>query len=403
MSLKPTDEPVVLTEYACAPLQLTGDQARMLRRLARDKVTITPGDDETEWHVKASSYVGTIVTPDVRILITPKVDTANLFYLLEAGGDPVDIGPAVFDYGTTCDLIPSFATFYARHLEKALGRGIPHAYQDVRERVQGIRGRVDLPAQMRLAGLPIPTECSFDEFTADIRLNRILRAAAERLLKLKGVSVPSRKALQSLVAALGECGTLRPGELRLPIVFTRLTQHCRPAERLARIVLGNETLLAATGAAGAGVFLIDMNKTFEQFVAARLTWHLSARLTVLPQDTRRLDADEQVKIIPDLIFERGAGRTAYVADTKYKITADGYGRDADYYQILAYTAALDIPEGMLIYCQRDGDIPPREIRVRDKKLTTWPLRLDGTPANVEGQLLQLAEEIARRAAAVPMP
>jgi len=30
------------------------------------------------------------------------------------------------------------------------------------------------------------------------------------------------------------------------------------------------------------------------------------------------------------------------ADTKYKITADGYGREADYYQILAYTAALGV-------------------------------------------------------------
>jgi hypothetical protein len=66
----------------------------------------------------------TIVTPDVRILITPKVDTANLFYLLEASGNPVDIGAAVFDYDKTRDLIPSFATFYARHLEKALAHGV---------------------------------------------------------------------------------------------------------------------------------------------------------------------------------------------------------------------------------------------------------------------------------------
>ena len=51
----------------------------------------------------------------------------------------------------------------------------------------------------------------------------------------------------------------------------------------------------------------------------------------------------------------------YVADTKYKITADGYARDTDYYQILAYTRALDVPAGMLIYCQRDGDAPPRAI------------------------------------------
>ena len=126
MSLKTPDEPVVLTEYDSAPLQLTADQARILQRLARGEVTIQPGDTaQHAWHVKASHYVGTIVTPDVRILITPKVNTANLFYLLEASGNPVDIGPAVFDYGKTRDLIPSFATFYARHLERALGARHP--------------------------------------------------------------------------------------------------------------------------------------------------------------------------------------------------------------------------------------------------------------------------------------
>ena len=230
MSLKITDEPVVLTEYDSATLQLTADQARMLRRLVREKVSVLPGDGADEWHVKASQYVGTIVTPDVRILITPKVKTANLFYLLEASGNPVDIGPAVFDYDKTRDLIPSFATFYARHLEKALARGIPRAYQEVRERVPGIRGRVDLPAQMRLAGLPLPAECSFDEFTADIRLNRILHAAAVRLLRLPGVTVPTRLALQRLAAALGESGSLMPGDLRTPTVFNRLSEHCRPCK-----------------------------------------------------------------------------------------------------------------------------------------------------------------------------
>ena len=399
MSVKATDEPVVLTEYGSAALQLTADQARMLRRLVREKVSVLPGDGAAEWHVKASHYVGTIVTPDVRILITPKVNTANLFYLLEASGNPVDIGPAVFDYDKTRDLIPSFATFYARHLEKALARGIPRAYQEIQERVPGIRGRVDLPAQMRLAGLPLPAECSFDEFTADIRLNRILRAAAGRLLRLPRVTVPTRLALQCLAAALGESGSLMPGDLRTPTVFNRLNEHCRPAEQLARLALGNETLLNAVGGASAGVFLIDMNKAFESFVAARLDHYLTGRLTVHPQRTAKLDTDESISIVPDLAFERGPGNIAYVADTKYKITADGYGREADYYQILAYTAALGVPEGMLIYCQRDGDTPPREIQVQNlgKRLVSWPLNLGGTPADIEQQLRSLADEIQHRA------
>jgi 5-methylcytosine-specific restriction enzyme subunit McrC len=179
----------------------------------------------------------------------------------EDGGEPpVDIGPAVFDHDKTRDLIPSFGTFYARHLEKALARGIPRAYQEIQERVPGIRGRVDLPGQMRLAGLPLPAECRFDDFTADIRLNRILRAAAGRLLRLPRVTVPTRLSLQRLAAALGESRSLMPGDLRTPTVFNRLNEHCRPAEHLARLARGNETLLNAVGGASAGVFLVDMSQ-----------------------------------------------------------------------------------------------------------------------------------------------
>lgn len=147
MSQKTPDEPVVLTEYDSALIKLDANQVRLLRRLTRGAVTLQLDDMASTWSLTSSHYVGTIVTPGVRILITPKVDTANLFYLLEASGKPVDIGPAVFDYDTTRDLISSFATFYARHLEKALGHGVPRTYQETQERLLGIRGRVDLPAQ----------------------------------------------------------------------------------------------------------------------------------------------------------------------------------------------------------------------------------------------------------------
>jgi 5-methylcytosine-specific restriction enzyme subunit McrC len=396
MNSKTPDDPVVLAEYESALVCLDADQERALRRLAQGRIAIAPGDATNIWRITASSHVGTIVTPDLRILIVPKVATANLFYLLEAGGNPVDVGPAVFDYDTTHDLIPSFATFYARHLEKALTHGVPRAYAEVQERLPGIRGRVDLSAQRRLAGVPVPTECRFDEYTADIRLNRILRGAALRLLRLPGVTVSTRQALQRLVSMLGEARPSTLADLGKPIVFTRLNEHCRPAERLARMVLGNETLLDSTGSASAGVFLIDMNKAFEAFVAARLTRYLSGHLTVCPQRRGPLDLDGSVEIRPDLMFKRGADTVVYVADTKYKISADGYGRDADYYQILAYATALDVPEGMLIYCQRDGSSPPKDIKVGKlgTRLVTVAIGLSGTPEDVEQRLRGLASHIA---------
>jgi 5-methylcytosine-specific restriction enzyme subunit McrC len=404
MSLASPDQPVVLAEYGEGQVELTAAQERTLRHLAQRRLTILPGDASDSWRVKASSYVGTIVTPDVRILIKPKIETANLFYLLEAGGRPLDVGAAAFDYEATGDLIPSFATFYARHLETALTRGVPRAYLETQERLAGIRGRVDLPAQLRLAGLPLPAECRFDEYTADIPLNRILRGAAVRLLRLPGVTLPTRQALQRLAAQLGEADLPRPADLQARTTFTRLTEHCRPAEHLARMVLGASSLLDAVGATGAAVFLIDMNKAFEDFVASRLTRYLAGQLIVHTQRSEWLDTDERVKIRPDVIFERQPGTVAYIADSKYKITDDGYGRDADYYQMLAYTSALNVPEGLLIYCHHDGTAPSTNINVLNlgTRLSTWMLRLDRSPSHIEQELQALAAHITQRAASAPM-
>lgn len=393
------DAPVVLTEYDSAFVRLSTEQALELRRLARGAVTVQPDEAPGTWRVTSSHYVGTIASSGARILITPKVDTGSLFYLLEASGRPVGTGPADFRYDATPDIVPSFATFYARHLERALACGVPRAYQDLQERLPGIRGRVDIPAQLRLAGLPLPAECRFDEYTADTRLARVLRGAALRLLRLPGVTLPTRQALQRLAAVLGEAGPCTPQDMRIPTVFTRLDEHCRPAERLARMVLGNQTLRCAAGAVGAAVFLIDMNTAFETFVAARLARYLAGRLIVHPQQTRPLGHGGTARIRPDLTFERPAGKAVYVADTKYKITADGYGRDTDYYQILAYTRALDVPAGMLIYCQRDGDAPPRAITVgtHQTRLDTWALTLSETPADIEHRLKDLANWTVERA------
>ncbi len=394
-----SDRPVlVLAEYEEVEVELSDLQQQTLRRLAGHRLTILPGASSGWWRVKASSYVGTVVVPELRVLITPKVPIANLFHLLEAGGKAIETRPEVFDYERTTDLVPSFATFFTRHLEAALGRGICRDYREQEERTFGIRGRVNLPAQQRLVGLPLPVECRFDEYTADIPLNRVLKAAAVRLLRLPGVTLTTRQALGHLAGRLEEAAALTDADLRSQTIFNRLNHHCRPAEHLARIALGSSSLLDAAGTSGAAVFMVDMNKVFEEFVESRLRRYLAGRLVVHGQSPDRLDLAGSIRIKPDLVFKSTVVRTTYVADSKYKVTADGFGREADYYQILAYTAALDLPEGLLIYCQHDATAPPQQVDVRnlDTRLRTWAVRLDRSPDHVEEELRELADHIVER-------
>jgi len=100
---------------------------------------------------------------------------------------------------------------------------------------------------------------------------------------------------------------------------------------------------------------------------------------------------------PDLVFYEG-DRPRYVADVKYKLTATGLGRSDDYYQLLAYTAALGLEEGLLIYCQADGEAPPREIHVDSvgKRLLTYSLPLSGSTRDVESAMTELVRFVEDR-------
>ena len=214
------------------------------------------------------------------------------------------------------------------------------------------------------------------------------------------------------------------------VVFTRLNEHYRPALRLARLVLENLTLQDAFGEVSASSFMLDMNELFERFVTERLRRALRGRLAVKDQHRGHLDEARRVKIQPDLLF--GPERSPrFVADIKYKLTDNSAdGRNADLYQLLAYTTALDLPEGMLIYCLDAEDtaggtgseatfltnaddllsplrvisgerVAVSSVRVRHTGtvLHTYALDLSGTPDEVDENIGALAGWIATRSTA----
>jgi 5-methylcytosine-specific restriction enzyme subunit McrC len=395
-----TAEPLILQEWEAGEVELDHAAVTMLRRQAGTVLAVSPTDEPGRWNVKANSFVGTVVTPDCRVLIRPKATDANLFHLLEADGEPIAPGPELFDYRTG-DLVPAFATFYVRHLERALSRGLRRAYVEEEERLYGIRGRVDLRAQLAGRGLPVPVACRFDEHTPDTHLNRILLGAVVRLVRMPGVTPSTRRALLGVVGQFEDVGPVTPHDRARDTVFSRLDGHFRPVEGLARLVLSGASLLDRVGASGAATFVVDMNVLFERFVEARLRRYLRGRLDVHGQTPAVLDHGRHVRMRPDLVMRAG-GQAVYVGDCKYKLTTSGYGRESDYYQLLAYCTALGLDEGLLIYCHDDGEVPPRRVVVRGQnpiRLATAAIRLDGSPSDVDARLAELADHIAQRALA----
>lgn len=387
----------VLSEYTSVELDLTRSQAERLQQTGFVAVRPAPG---TRWQVTASSYVGSLVVDGVELLIRPKINPENLFLLLEPGLPPRAWRQEAFDYATSPDLLPSMIAFFARTVETTLGRGVLRSYESRHDPLIALRGRMDVAGQFRRAGVLSPVACTFDDFSEDISENRALRAAIRLALRVPRVNPADRQRLmRQLVALEAVADTEVRAEAVDAIPFTRLNQHYAPALRLARLLLANLTLTDAHGAVSASSFMVDMNDLFQRFVTERLRRRLRGLLDVVDEPTIHLDVGRQVSMKPDLEFRRAGAGACYVGDVKYKLAAAGGRHSSDYYQLLAYTTALDLPEGVLIYCRRQGDPVQRTATVRHagKRLLLYAIDLTGSPDQVEQEIDELAEAVLRSA------
>ena len=389
-----------LREHEAKVVRLSDRQARCLQSEGRPYLTMVPDPNPGSWLLTAQQYVGTLVVGDMRILIRPKIGLQNLFLMLEVGLPEQAWRKEDFDYATNPDLLQSLVSFYARTLETTLARGLYRSYRNRNEDLKAIRGRIDFGRQLSRARLPIPVACRYGEFTSDVIENQGLRAAVRLSLRVPEVDLADRRRLMRELVAMEEVSDVpaRGNDLQR-IHYSRLNEHYRPAIGLARLLLDNLTLIDRRGATTAASFVVDMNKLFESFVTERLRRALEGHLTVEGQKKSHLDEEKEVHIQPDLRFRHPGSRLiTYVGDIKYKLTDDAVARSADYYQLLAYTTALDLPEGVLIYCHEDGGKPAGEITVRHagKRLHVRALDLSGSPAEVGAEVERLADWIFTR-------
>ncbi len=392
-------DPIELVEYGSTTVRLSAGAARRLNAVGRGAVAVALTDEPGVYSLTAQNMVGTLVVDDLRILIRPKIRPENLFLLLEVGLPSKAWRQESFEYTTSTDLLPSIIAFFARTLANTLARGLLRSYRPEEERLIALRGRIDVASQFRQAGAPLPVACRYDEYTPDIFENRYAKAAARLAVRVPGVKAEDRRRLLQQLAALEEVldAPVRADDLdRLP--FTRLNAHYKPALRLARLLLSNLTLVDQRGDRSASSFLVDMNQLFEDFVTQRLRRALRGRLEVRSQSPVHLGVGRKVPMRPDLVF-RQQGTDVLVADIKYKLTSDARARANDYYQLLAYTTALDLREGVLIYCLADGGRPERTVAVRhaDKLLHTLAIDLSGPPDSVDNAINETADWFAYRA------
>ncbi len=377
------------------PIELSVAERDALARV----VAIKPARGEDSAYILTpGSTIGAVEVGDLSVLIAPKIGIPQVLSLACYAIGKVEFQREDFDFGeedALPDVLAMVLTFQAR---RAFARGLLHGYRTEEDALYTARGRIRFDEQLRRRfGVPLPMEVRYDEFTADILANRLVKAAAHRLARVRLRSTEARRNVGWLASMLEDVSLVEFSSTCVPAVrFDRLNGHYRGAVELARLILQHGAFEARRGAVRASGFLIDMNVVFQEFATQALRDALGLSEHVFCSDSgvgnMALDEAGRVKLKPDLTWWEGHS-CVFAGDVKYKNIIGDRIPNADLYQMLAYATALDLPGGLLIYAQGEADAATYRVQHSGKRLEVVALDLAGRLDDVLVRVEQLANRV----------
>jgi len=393
---------LTLSEYQTTPaVELSLQQLRDLRAVA-PSVAVTPTlDHDGYYDLTPGAQIGAINLGELSIVIRPKLPIDRLLFLLSYALDPLSWSPLPFDFQEEPSLVEAVIPGFLAQVRRTFVRGVLQGYRTNEEALTNLRGRVRIDEQVRrhFGQLP-PIEVSYDDFTEDIEENRLLKTAIHHLGKLPSRSKRAHSTLRAFDTALSKVSLVPFDIRRLPeIIYTRLNAHYRPAVEFAKLILRSTSFEVRHGIVQASAFLVDMNLVFENFLYVALREALCLSPSVFPQGMRGrqplyLDEAGAILLQPDLSWWEGSICT-FVGDVKYKKMSAAGIIHPDLYQLLAYTIAADLPDGLLIYASGQEEPTQHRVMYAGKHIHVITIDLSGTTEDILGQVKGIAQRIGK--------
>ena len=338
---------------------------------------------ENKYRLRPGSHIGAVEFGNLSVLIEPKIGIPEVLSLACYAIGRVNFQREDFGFREEYALPDALAMALTFHARRAFACGLLHGYHTEEEALYTVRGRIRFDDQLRRRfDIPSPVEVRYDEFTADVLANRLVKAAAYRLARVRLRSTQARRNLGWLASMLEAVSLVEfPSNAVPAVTFDRLNEHYRDVVELSRVILRHSAFQAGRGAVRASGFLMDMNVVFQDFItqALREALKLSEHAFRSDRGVRgvTLDKGRHITLKPDLSWWEG-NSCVFVGDAKYKNVTDARIPNADLYQMLAYATALNLPGGLLIYARDEAE--PREYCIRHggKRLEVASLDLSGT-------------------------
>lgn len=330
-----------------------------------------------------------------------------LSYALELMDEQTYRGFDAEEYDNAADLC---ADILCRGVETRIKRGLRHDYHPARGELSTVRGRIDISESLR-PGIRASRHlvCEYDDFTADERLNRILKATMELLVRAD-ISDERRKRLRVLLRLFEPIASIDIRRIEWRRGLDRVDRSYRTLINLCRLVV--EGLIQTDGSDGMtlmGFFDEDaMNRLYERFILnyyrCEMPWtHASAKHIAWA-----LDSGSGMSRLPQMrsdVFLDTSDR-ALIIDAKYYTHAmqTNYGKrtihSGNLYQMFTYVKNTEARlrgtgrtvSGMLLYARtNENDLPDDEYHMDGNLICVRTLDLDRKFDQVTADLRSIAE------------
>jgi len=301
------------------------------------------------------------------------------------------------------------ATILSKGVSLQLKRGLGREYICETEELSSPRGKLDISESIKIQSMQRKKlVCTYDEFSTNSYMNRIIKTTMLILLKSK-ISTVRKKELRKLLVFFGEVDELDAYSINWNIRYNRNNQTYQMLISICYLVIKGLLQTQSDGTTKLMDFLDEqrMHHLYEKFILEYYRKEfpqISANASQIPW---KLDdgVDDMLPVMQSDIMLTYAGKTLIIDAKYYSQTLqqqyDHYSiHSGNLYQIFTYVknkeAELSEQEheqvsGMLLYAKTDAkEYPENEYRMSGNKIAVRTLDLSGDFDSIKEQLNRIA-------------
>lgn len=290
-------------------------------------------------------------------------------------------------------------------------RGLGREYIDRTSALSTLRGKFEMTDSLKTRSvLRRQTVCSYDEFSIDTPMNRILKATIMLLLR-SNTSKERKRKLKRLLAYFGDVSDVDLATVNWQMRFNRNSQTYRMLITVCWLVAKGLLQTQEDGTTRFSDFLDDqrMSRLYEKFILEYFKREHPELDVGAPHINWALDdgVDDMLPTMrSDIVLS--LGETTLIIDAKYYSNVMQHQYDTysihshNLYQIFTYVknreaelARADVPHevsGMLLYARTDEKIQPDVVyKMSGNQISVRTIDLDVPFEDIRKQLDEIAE------------